>query len=64
MLLKGTATCKIVDLFDMLDTYSSLSKSITVLANFPNPVVIPYTTVKEKTFLLVNLYYKLIFIFP
>lgn len=41
-----------VDIFDVLDTYSSLSESITVLANLPNPVVIPYTTVGKKPILL------------
>ena len=43
-----------VDIFDVLDTYSSLSASITVLANLPNPVVIPYTTVEKKKQLLLE----------
>jgi len=43
-----------VDTFDVLDTYSSLSESITVLANLPNPVVIPYTTVEKKQLLLAH----------
>jgi hypothetical protein len=49
-----------VDIFDVLDTYSSLSKSITVLANFPNPVVIPYTTVGKKTAAFKTFYYEFI----